>query len=391
MPRSSTRTGWRRTVKGRTLLGPWEGGGRGVEGPSLLKGARSLPRRPPEAPGDSRSPRCPGGVRLAAGPGRPHPSPTPRPRQPRPEPSPSRLRATEATCRSADEEESGRPPLPPAEPSRKLLGETPRRALSLDPGLMKGPQGHPGPCVPTRDASAPSRLLARPEAARVTRQERACGGLPSATSTAAVRPGAPQAGLTGRGDQQGQGRSPTPPANPPGKVAQRSPQLHSPPAATLNLPRAPAARCLARGSRTSEKGAGRRGRSRPPARKPRRPASLRLPAGNGCGCVPDRDGGTASACKTPDGSRDLKEPRLSAALSLYPREPAGGQTPVRLRADQTPPGPRNTFAHLHRFTPVRWLLPREQQAEPLLPPRHAPAAAVCLLSFPEGEEKIHPQ
>lgn len=127
------------------------------------------------------------------------------------------------------------------------------------------------------------------------------------------------------------------------------------------------------------------------ARKPGRPASLRLPAGNGCGCVPERDGGTAPACKTPDGSRDLKEPRLSAALSLYPREPAGGQTPVRLRADQTPPGPRSTFAHLHRFTAVRWLLPREQQAEPLLPPRHAPAAAVCLLSFPEGEEKLHPQ
>lgn len=72
---------------------------------------------------------------------------------------------------------------------------------------------------------------------------------------------------------------------------------------------------------------------------------------------------------------------------MYPREPAGGQTPVRLRADQTPPGPRGTFAHLHRLTPVRWLLHREQQAEPLLPPRHAPAAAVCLLSFPEGEEK----
>lgn len=242
----------------------------------------------------------------------------------------------------------------------------------------------------------------------MTRQERACGGLPSTTATAAVRPGAPQAGLTGRGDQRGQGRSPTPPASPPGKVARHSPQLHSPPAAPLNLPRAPAARRLARGSGTSEKGAGRRGRSRPrpraPELNPARTGSARaqlLPQGQGTRGDPQAsDSGqeTAAAASRRDSSglqnpRRLPGPQGTPALggALYPREPAGGQTPMRLRADQTPPSPPGTFAHLSCLTPVRWLLPREQQAEPLLQPRHAPAAAVCLLSFPEGEEKIHPQ
>lgn len=162
----------------------------------------------------------------------------------------------------------------------------------------------------------------------MTRQERACGGLPSTTATAAVRPGAPQAGLTGRGDQRGQGRSPTAPANPPGKVARLSPQLPSPPAAPLNLPRAPAARCLARGSGTSEKGAGRRGRSRP---RPRAPE-----------LNPERTG-SDRAQLLPQGQGTRGDPQASdsgqeTAAAAPRRDSSGLQNPRRL------PGPQGTPA-----------------------------------------------
>ena len=73
--------------------------------------------------------------------------------------------------------------------------------------------------------------------------------------------------------------------------------------------------------------------------------------------------------------------------SLCTPEPAGGQTPVRLRAAPTPPGPRGTLAHLCRLTQAHWLRHREKQAERLPPPRHAPVADACLLSFPEGRKK----
>lgn len=77
-----------------------------------------------------------------------------------------------------------------------------------------------------------------------------------------------------------------------------------------------------------------------------------------------------------DGSRTSRNPCSRGAL--YPREPAGGQTPMRLRADQTHQA-RGTFAHLSCLTPVRWLLPREQQAEPLLQPRHSCCSCVFTL------------
>lgn len=66
----------------------WKGGG-GVEGTSLLKGARTLPRHDHQKPTLSRP-----GSNGPGGPELPNSSPTARPLQPWPEPSRSRLRAT---------------------------------------------------------------------------------------------------------------------------------------------------------------------------------------------------------------------------------------------------------------------------------------------------------
>lgn len=308
------------------------------------------------------------------------------------------------------------------ERSRELHPVTPRGGSGTPPRASTGPEGTLARRARTLPSPARTFPLPRPAEprGRSARQSPAAAG-PPPLSDPVRRPTPRPPGEAGRARASGAALSPRHgrpappthakladprqgsgsgrPAPTPPDTGRATAPAHSPPGALLNL-RRPAGR----GSRTSEEGAGRGGRSRSGVQAPELnpetdcgspgPAATARANKSAEAGKPQSPGGKrpwrrpeAGRERSPSDSGDVQEPRLCAALlcTLGPGRRAGPSAPAR-RSNSTRPT-RHLRAPPPHPRPLARAPPAAGRGVPSA--RHAPAAHECLLSSP-GERKIPP-